>query len=139
MGFNVFLRFSAVAVSVFALSLSAVAGMPRGAELMADEQDADPVSGVTTARGNAEIRIDGYRIRGRADLINVDPGRNQVQFSGHALITVGDARYESDQVTCSLDFETCTEVTAAASGATPDAGANQISPTAAAGAAVINP
>ena len=96
-----------VAIFVAAFASSAHAGMPRGAVLSADEQDADATSGVTTAAGNAEIRIEAYRIVGRADRIELNPVRNEIQFTGHALITVRDERYESDAVTCSLDFNTC--------------------------------
>lgn len=137
-----FVRTVVIAASL-ALPLSALAGMPRGAELMADEQDADPATGITIARGNAEIRIEAYRILGRADRIDVDPGRNEIQFSGHALITVGDARFESELVTCSLDFEKCAAVTPPApspSTPSPDATASQSwPPPAASGAAVTNP
>lgn len=121
------------------LPLDAEAGMPRGAELSADEQDADPATGVTTARGNAEIRITAYRILGRADVIELNPGRKEILFSGHALITVGDARYESERVTCSIDFNSCVAVAGnAASEATiiPD---QTPAPHAASGAATINP
>lgn len=148
-----FVRIAVLSAAAFAVSLSANAGMPRGAELMADEQDADPATGVTTARGNAEIRIEAYRILGRADRIDVDPGRNEIQFTGHALITVGDARYESDQVTCSLDFQKCAPVmgelvTPAPATTMPDATAAQAlpevapqnwPPPAGSGAAVIKP
>lgn len=133
-----FLRLAVMAASVFAMPLSASAGMPRGAELMADEQDADPATGVTIARGNAEIRVDSYRILGRADRIDVDPGRNQIQFTGHALITVGDARYESEQVTCSLDFEKCAAVTPTAAPAS-EAAVQAWPPPAGSGAAVSKP
>lgn len=148
-----FVRIAVLSAAAFAVSVNAHAGMPRGAELMADEQDADPATGVTTARGNAEIRIESYRILGRADRIDVDPGRNEIQFTGHALITVGDARYESDQVTCTLDFEKCApvkpaQVTPAPATAMPDTVAAQAlpdvapqnwPPPAGSGAAVINP
>lgn len=125
-----------------ALPSRAIAGMPRGAELSANEQDADPETGVTTALGNAELRIDGYRILGRADRIDVDPGRNEIQFTGHALITIGDARYESEQVRCSLDFETCAALTADAAAALPlatEQSAPQPWPAPAGSGATINP
>lgn len=125
---------------LFACGLAANvhAGMPRGATLMADEQDADPDTGVTLAKGNAEIRIDAYRILGRADQIELNPGRKEIQFTGHALITVGDDRYESERVTCAIDFNTCAVVTesvppAAAIDAQP------APPPAGVGAASINP
>lgn len=127
-----------IAAGLALLPLNAEAGMPRGAELSADEQDADPATGVTTARGNAEIRITAYKILGRADVIELNPGRKEILFSGHALITVGDARYESERVTCSIDFNSCVAVAgnAAAEQATiPD----QSPVPHASGAATINP
>ena len=145
-----FVRIAVLSAAAFAVSVNANAGMPRGAELMADEQDADPATGVTTARGNAEIRIESYRILGRVDRIDVDPGRNEIQFTGHALITVGEARYESDRVTCTLDFEKCAPVNAApasapampdttAAQALPDVVPQNWPPPAGSGAAVIKP
>lgn len=133
-----FLSMAALIVFGSALPSRATAGMPRGAELSANEQDADPETGVTTARGNAELRIDGYRILGRADRIDVDPGRNEIQFSGHALITVGDERYESEQVKCSLDFETCAPMAADTAAALPQA-TPQTWPAPAGSGAIINP
>lgn len=139
MHLSVYVRMAVVIVSAFVFAGGVVAGMPRGAELLADEQDADPGSGVTTARGNAEIRIEAYRILGRADRIDINPGRNEVQFSGHALITIGDARYESEQVTCSLDFEQCAATTPAAAAEKTEAPNQMWPPPAGSGAAVISP
>lgn len=135
------LQFSPTALLLVAglalLPPNAEAGMPRGAELSADEQDADPTTGVTTARGNAEIRISAYQILGRADVIELNPGRKEILFSGHALITVGDARYESERVTCSIDFNSCVAVAESAT-STPVPGTEQL-PAPHAGAATINP
>ena len=97
-------------LAVIAVSVAAHAGMPRGAVVSADEQDADTATGVTIARGNAEIAIEAQRIRGRADTIEITPSKNEIQFKGHALITIGDERYESEAVTCSLDFNRCASV-----------------------------
>lgn len=83
------------------------AGMPRGAMLSADEQDADPATGITIARGNAEITVEKSRIFGRADVIEVRPATNEIKLKGRAFISVGDDRHRSDAVTCTLDFNTC--------------------------------
>lgn len=126
---------------LFACGLAANvhAGMPRGATLMADEQDADPDTGVTLAKGNAEIRIDAYRILGRADQIELNPGRKEIRFTGHALITVGDDRYESDRVTCAIDFNTCAVLTDSAAANATAPGIQPAPPPAGVGAASINP
>ena len=99
-----------IAVSgVMAVVLAAVAEarLPRGAVLSADEQDADPVTGVTLARGNAVIRITAYAILGRADEIALRAANNEIQFKGRALITIGKQRFEGEAVTCALDFSRC--------------------------------
>ncbi|MEQ1651284.1 MAG: hypothetical protein ABL897_02220 [Hyphomicrobium sp.] len=88
------------------------AGMPRGAMLIADEQDADPATGTTIARGNAEITVEKSRIFGRADVIEVRPAANEIKLKGRAFISVGDEHYQSDAVTCTLDFNTCTNADA---------------------------
>ena len=110
------------AVLVF-VPLTAQAGMPRGAVIIADEQDADPETGVTIARGNAEISIVKSRILARADTIEIQPAAKQIQFKGRALVTVGSERYQGEAVTCSLDFNTCANgegaATAAAAGLAP--------------------
>ena len=94
--------------TAFLLTLAAAhAGIPRGAVLTADEQDADETTGVTIARGNAEIAIEPQRILGRADQIELNPATNEIQFKGRAVLTVGRERYESDAVTCTLDFYKC--------------------------------
>lgn len=136
-------QFSPIALLLAAglamLPLNADAGMPRGAELSADEQDADPTTGVTTARGNAEIRITAYKILGRADVIELNPGRKEILFSGHALITVGDARYESERVTCSIDFNSCVVIAESAAAAPAPVVEQSPAPHVASGAATISP
>lgn len=98
------------AVVSLAAMLPAEAGIPRGVILTADEQEADTATGVTIARGNAEISVDKRPILGHADVIELNPGKNQIQFKGRAVLTVGHARYDSSAVTCSLDFDKCAAV-----------------------------
>lgn len=86
----------------------AVAGIPRGMTLLADEQIADEATGITIARGNAEIASENRAIVGRADEIALNPAANEIVLKGRAMLTVGRKRYESDAVTCSLDFVRCT-------------------------------
>jgi hypothetical protein len=83
--------------------------MPKGAMLMADEQTGDETTGETIARGNAELTIAARAVRARADEIAIRPGRNEVTFTGKALVFAGDKRYESEAVVCSLDFLRCTD------------------------------
>jgi hypothetical protein len=107
--------------SVAGLSLIAVlagiplaqAGIPRGAILIADEQDADPQTGVTIARGNAEIKFERQPISGHADSIELNPVSNQIVFKGRAVLSVGRDHFESETVTCGLDFSKCTAGAAA--------------------------
>jgi LptA/(LptD N-terminal domain) LPS transport protein len=113
----------------------AQAGIPRGAILIADEQDADPETGVTIARGNAEIKFDKQPIAGHADSIELNPASNQIVFKGRAVLSVGRDHFESETVTCGLDFSKCTVGTAAVVQALP-VSAPVSSP---ADAAVINP
>jgi hypothetical protein len=139
-----------IAVSgVMAVVLAAVAEarLPRGAVLSADEQDADPVTGVTLARGNAVISIATYAILGRADEIALRPASNEIQFRGRALITIGRQRFEGEAVTCALDFSRCVtglqeETVPSQSTVLPDAPstAGQAAPSPlSAGAAATNP
>ena len=95
------------AVSLVAFAPLAHAGLPRGAMLSADEQDADETTGVTIARGHAEISIAAQRIFGHADTIELRPRGNQIVFKGGAQLRVGSARYEGEAVTCTLDFFKC--------------------------------
>ena len=109
-------------VGLVAFAPLAHAGIPRGAVLIADEQDADETTGITIARGHAEISVETQRINGRADTIELRPGVNQIVFKGSAAVSVGNARYEGDAVTCTLDFTNCgtsTEAAAAPSTAVP--------------------
>ncbi len=97
-------------VGIAVIATAAHAGLPRGAILTADEQDADTATGITIARGNAEIAIERQRILGRADQIEINPAGNEIRFNGRAVLTVGGERYESDVVTCTLDFNKCAAV-----------------------------
>ena len=101
----------AVAVAVSGAPMS-VAGVPRGLSLAADEQIADEVSGETIARGNAELNVEKYQIRGTADQIEVRPKINEVLFVGRAVVKVGRETYQSDKVSCTLNFARCTAVSA---------------------------
>jgi LptA/(LptD N-terminal domain) LPS transport protein len=75
----------------------AQAGIPRGAILIADEQDADPETGVTIARGNAEIKFDKQPIAGHADSIELNPASNQIVFKGRAVLSVGRDHFKARQ------------------------------------------
>jgi hypothetical protein len=120
-------------IALLTMLPAAHAGIPRGVILIADEQDADASTGITIARGNAELTVEKRAIHGSADVIELNPVRNAIQFSGHANLTVGRAHYDSDAVTCTLDFDKCT--TAAA-----EPQAVPVPPAASAGAeAMINP
>lgn len=89
------------------VAVPADAGLPRGAMLVADEQDADADTGVTIARGNAEISIEKQRIVGRADSIELRPATKDIVFKGRARVTVGSDTYEGEVVTCTSDFSRC--------------------------------
>ena len=99
--------FALLTFCVATFASGAEAGIPRGAMLAADEQIADEVTGTTIARGNAEITIAERAINGSADSIEVHPNLNEIIFKGRALLVVGGARYQSDTVTCTLDFMRC--------------------------------
>ena len=104
------MRIVAVIIACIAFATStALAGMPKGAMLMADEQTGDETTGETIARGNAELTIAARAVRARADEIAIRPGRNEVTFTGKALVFAGDKRFESEAVVCSLDFLRCTD------------------------------
>jgi hypothetical protein len=123
------------ALAALAFAETTEAGIPRGVVLIADEQDADAATGITIARGNAEIKIEKQPIAGRADSIELNPVRNEIIFKGHTLVTVNRDRYEGAAVTCALDFSKC----AAMPPPQDDAAAQALPPPAALGAAVINP
>jgi hypothetical protein len=94
-------------LALLAMVPGAHAGIPRGVILIADEQDGDAATGITIARGNAELSVEKRAIHGRADVIELNPVRNEIQFKGRANLTVGRAHYDSDAVTCTLDFDKC--------------------------------
>lgn len=104
-------------VALAAVMPLAYAGLPRGAVMSADEQDADPETGVTIARGNAEISVEKSRILGRADAIEINPAAKHILFKGRALVTVGAERFQGEAITCSLDFNTCANSDAATTAA----------------------
>lgn len=95
------------ALAVLMSTTSAMAKLPRGAVLSADDQSGDVASGSTIARGNAELSIGEYAITGKADVIELWPKRNEVVFKGRANVSVGQAKYEGDTIVCSLDFDRC--------------------------------
>lgn len=101
----------AVAVAVSGTHVS-LAGVPRGLSLAADEQIADEVSGETIARGNAELTVEKFHIRGTADTIEVRPKIDEVLFVGRAVVKVGRKTFQSDKVSCTLNFARCTAVSA---------------------------
>ncbi len=109
-------RFVQLAVLAVAVAGSgahmSVAGVPRGLSLAADEQFADEVSGETIARGNAELNVEKYQIRGTADQIEVRPKIDEVLFVGRAIVKVGRETYRSDKISCTLNFARCTAVSA---------------------------
>lgn len=88
----------------------AQAGIPRGVMLSADEQTADETTGVTIARGNAELTVEKQPIRARADVIELRPKSNEILLKGRADVSVGSEHYMSDTVTCTLDFSRCLAV-----------------------------
>jgi hypothetical protein len=92
------------------LATAADARLPRGAVLSANAQEADPTTGATEARGNAEIAIEAFGILGRADAIELRPASDEIQFKGGAMLEVGDERYQGDAITCDLAFSRCTAV-----------------------------
>lgn len=98
---------SLIAVCVLAFAGAADARIPRDVIIVADEQDADPETGVTIARGRAEIRVERMQISGRAETIEIRPKDNAVLFKGGAFVSVGDERFSGEDVVCTLDFYTC--------------------------------
>jgi lipopolysaccharide export system protein LptA len=105
----VLVSFSVVAGFVL-LTGQVNAGIPRGVMLSADEQSADETTGVTIARGNAELTVEKQPIRARADVIELRPKSNEILLKGRADLSVGSDRYRSDTVTCTLDFSRCLAV-----------------------------
>lgn len=107
---NMFLTRSLILVALIAVPALAEAGVPRNMMLSADEQLADENTGVTIARGNAEVTVGTHRIHGTADVIEVRPKINEILFKGRAKLSVGAANYDSDTVACTLDFTHCATV-----------------------------
>jgi hypothetical protein len=102
---------AAIVVSLMGLASTAtLAGVPRDLVLAADEQIADDATGITIARGNAEVLVTAHHIRGTADVIEVRPNFNEILFKGRANLSVGATSYASDTVSCTLDFTSCTAV-----------------------------
>lgn len=115
-------------IAVGSGSFMSVAGVPLGLSLAADEQIADETSGETIARGNAELNVEKHMIRGTADTIEVRPKIDEVLFVGRAVVKVGRETYQSDKVSCTLNFARCAAVNA-----------DQPLPASALGAAEIKP
>ena len=92
------------------MAASAVAGIPRGLMLIGDEQTGDETSGVTIARGHAEVSVEKQPIKGTADVIELRPKTNEILLKGRANLVVGQKKFASDTVTCTLDFSRCAGV-----------------------------
>lgn len=90
-----------------AVASVAKAGIPRGAILIANEQNGDITTGETIARGNAELIIPERKVSGKADTIELSPQRNTIVFRGHAVIDIGASRYQGETVSCTLDLVRC--------------------------------
>lgn len=71
---------------------------------------ADEKTGITIARGNAELTVQSHRIRGTADVIELRPKLNEILFKGRANLSVRSSTYVSDTVACTLDFTRCTAI-----------------------------
>ena len=120
-----------IVLALFAIgghSVVSLAGVPSGLTLAADEQIADETTGETIARGNAELNVEKHLIRGTADTIEVRPKIDEVLFVGRAVVKVGRETYQSDKVSCTLNFARCAAVNA-----------DQPLPASALGAAEIKP
>jgi hypothetical protein len=89
-----------------------LAGVPRGLILAADEQVADEGTGTIIARGHAELSVEKYAIRGRADTIEVRPAIDEVLLKGSATVSVGGKQYRSETLSCTLNFARCVAVDA---------------------------
>lgn len=99
-----------VVLAVAALTSPACAGIPRGLMLIGDEQAGDETTGVTIARGHAELVVEKQPIHAIADVIELHPKTNEILFKGRASLAVGPHNYQSDTVTCTLDFSRCATV-----------------------------
>lgn len=100
-------RLTLTIVALLAFTALAEAGIPRGVVLTADEQVGDDTTGITIARGNAELVIERQSIRGTADVIELHPASNEILLKGRAVLSVGREIYRSDTVSCTLDFSHC--------------------------------
>lgn len=99
-----------VVLAVAASASPACAGIPRGLMLIGDEQAGDETTGVTIARGHAELLVEKQPIHATADVIELHPKTNEILFKGRASLSVGPRTYQSDTVTCTLDFSRCATV-----------------------------
>ena len=99
-----------VVLAVAAIASPASAGIPRGLMLIGDEQAGDETTGVTIARGHAELVVEKQPIHATADVIELHPKTNEILFKGRASLIVGQHKYQSDTVTCTLDFSRCATV-----------------------------
>ncbi len=120
-----------IVLALFALgsgSFVSLAGVPSGLTLAADEQFADETSGETIARGNAELNVEKHLIRGTADTIEVRPKIDEVLFVGRAVVKIGPETYQSDKVSCTLNFARCAAVNADQPLPAPALGAAEIKP-----------
>ena len=97
-------------VAIAAATSPASAGVPRGLMLIGDEQAGDDTTGVTIARGHAELVVEKQPIHATADVIELHPKTNEILFKGRASLIVGQHKYQSDTVTCTLDFSRCATV-----------------------------
>ncbi len=97
---------------VFAMiaTASAHGGIPRGLTLMGDEQTGDETTGLTIARGRAEVIVEKQPIRGTADVIELRPKSNEILLKGRVNLAVGKDHFVGDTVTCTLDFSRCAAV-----------------------------
>lgn len=99
-----------VLFGIAAAASPASAGIPRGLMLIGDEQAGDETTGVTIARGHAELVVEKQPIHATADVIELHPKTNEILFKGRASLNVGQRKYQSDTVTCTLDFSRCATV-----------------------------
>ena len=77
-----------VVLAVAALTSPACAGIPRGLMLIGDEQAGDETTGVTIARGHAELVVEKQPIHAIADVIELHPKTNEILFKGRASLAV---------------------------------------------------
>ncbi len=99
---------SVMSLGVVLAATLAHAGMPRGVVLIAGSQDADDKTGITIARGDAQLHVEKRPISGRADQIEINPVSKQILLSGRASLTVGQKQFDGALIACTLDFNRCT-------------------------------